>query len=199
VSDISVNLATILDIAFIDDLQRKNAEELSFYPSCVFEREVENGRIILARVNGEPAGYIYHGAFSPVCKIHQACIHYDLRGQLYGSALVRFFRSLCEAAGVMSITLRCGSDIAANGFWAAMGFDCQSVTPGGVRRMRDINEWRLDMSPQLFTTSVLPSDKAQDASLWRKHKDGTKSQFMRGKDMADYRALILSKADKSNA
>lgn len=192
-TDIDVQPAQLSDLTFIDDLQRKNAEELSFYPTCVFEREIDNQRIILARVNGEPAGYIYHGALGPISKIHQACIHYDLRGQLYGAALVRFFRSLAEAAGVMSITLRCGSDIDANGFWQAMGFVCQSVTPGGIRRMRDINEWRLDITQQLFVTSVTPSVKAQDASIWRKHKDGSLSQFMRGKQLSDYREQILKK------
>lgn len=195
---IDVRPAELTDLLFIDDLQRKNAEELSFYPSVVFEREIPAGRIILAKVNNEPAGYLYHGAFSPVCKIHQACIHYDLRGYLYGSALVRFFSSLCKAAGVMSVTLRCGSDIAANGFWKAMGFECQSVTPGGVRRMRDINEWRLDLSPQLFQTVVQPSDKAQDASLWRKHKDGTQSQFMRGKQLIEYRESILRQSKQAS-
>ena len=194
--DISVHAAIANDLNFIDDLQRKNAEELSFYPKAAFEREIENKRIILARVNNEPAGYLYHGALGPMCKIHQACIHYDLRGQLYGSALVRWFREICEAAGVMSVTLRCGSDISANGFWRAMGFVCQSVTPGGVRRMRDINEWRLDISPQLFLNAVDPSEKSQDASLWRKHKDGAKSQFMRGKQLIEYRQQILRKENE---
>lgn len=90
----------------------------------------------------------------------------------------------------MSITLRCGSDIDANGFWKAMGFFCEGITPGGVRRMRDINCWRLDISDQLFTIPVEPSDKKQDASLWRKHKDGKKSQFMRGADIKQYRESI---------
>ncbi len=31
-------------LAYVDALQRKNAEALSFYPLCVFEREMEKGR-----------------------------------------------------------------------------------------------------------------------------------------------------------
>lgn len=129
--DIGISTATDGDILYIDDLQRKNAEELAFYPKVVFEREVQNNRILLARVNGEPAGYLYHGAFGPFCKIHQACIQYDLRGQLYGAELVRWFLEKCESQGVYSVTLRCGSDIRANGFWRVMGFHCEAVTQGG--------------------------------------------------------------------
>ena len=71
-SDIEIGPAVTADLVYIDSLQKKNAEELAFYPKVVFEREIENRRIILAKVNNEPAGYLYHGAFMPVLKIHQA-------------------------------------------------------------------------------------------------------------------------------
>lgn len=191
---LTVAPATLADLPYIDSLQRKNAEELSFYPMAAFEREVPLMRVLLARVNDEPAGYLYHGALSsPTCKIHQACIQYDLRGYLYGAALVRQLTDLCNVSGSHAITLRCGSDIAANGFWEAMGFECEAVTPGGVRRMRDINAWRLTLGDALFSIAVAPSERKQDASLWRATKDGTRSQFMRGAAMRAYRAELESK------
>lgn len=194
---IEVDVAQPSDVVFIDSLQKVNAEELSFYPKVVFEREILASRILLARVNGDPAGYIYHGAFAQILKIHQACIEYDLRGQLYGAQLVRFLEDIADKFDVMSITLRCGSNIPANGFWQAMGFYCQAVTPGGVRRMRDINNWRKDISPQLFVDSVQHSKKQSDASLWRKHKGEKKSQFMRGKQLNEYRREIIAKSEES--
>ena len=81
--DIQVEPAVERDLVYIDHLQRKNAEDLAFYPKQVFEREILNHRILLARVNGEPAGYIYHGSLGHQVNIHQACIEYDLQGQLY--------------------------------------------------------------------------------------------------------------------
>ena len=39
--------ALMSDLTYIDSLQKKNAEELAFYPSQVFEREVENFRVLL--------------------------------------------------------------------------------------------------------------------------------------------------------
>jgi len=189
-----VRLAELKDLNFIDYLQKKNAEELAFYPKVVFEREVSNLRIILAEINNEPCGYLYHGSSGPFCKIHQACIEYDLRGQLYGSELVRTLINTLSTKGVFSITLRCGSDIRANSFWKTMGFYCEGITMGGVRRMRDINCWRYDIVKPLFINNVEPSFKAKDASIWRKRKSSLSSSFLRGKHLLDYRKQVLEES-----
>ena len=76
-------------ILYVDALQKKNAEALSFYPRAVFEREAKNGRIFLGLLNGEPAGYLYVGATGGDVKCHQVCIQYDARRSLYGAALVQ--------------------------------------------------------------------------------------------------------------
>ena len=191
--DIIVSPATSNDLTYVDHLQRKNAEELAFYPKQVFEREIENFRILLARVNGDPAGYIYHGALGHHVHIHQACIQYDLRGQLYGASLINTLLNIVKAADASYITLRCGSDIAANGFWKAMGFYCQGVTKGGVRRMRDINHWRYDLHPPLFTTVENPSDRKKDATLWKRNKGEKQNPFMRGRQMLRYREALEGK------
>ena len=189
-----VDKASRADLLFIDHLQRKNAEDLAFYPKTAFEREIDNGRIILAWVNGEAAGYLYHGAFKETLLIHQACIEYDLRGQLYGAALVNFLTTLAEGMDVCTISLRCGSDILANGFWRAMGFVCVSVTKGGVRRMRDINTWHKNLQPILFQPdSVTPSDKKKDASLWTRQKNKgnlSGNRFLRGSALDEYRESL---------
>jgi len=189
---VQVGVASLDDLQYIDHLQRENAEELAFYPLAVFEREVWNGRLLIARINGWPAGYLYHGAMKARCKIHQACIQYDARGYMYGAALVGWMIELARQSGVYSIHLRCGSDIAANMFWQWMGFYCEGVTQGGVRRMRDINCWRFDVVDDLFAKSVVPSAKKQDASRWRARGNvSAGSQFIRGADMADYRKKII--------
>jgi len=196
----TIRVAQTDDLSYINKLQRQNAEELSFYPMTVFEREVPNARILLAEVNGAPAGYIYHGSFENDCKIHQACIQYDARRAQHGADIVRFLTQLCGAAGSTAITLRCGSDIDANFFWTAMGFQCVGVSKGGVRRQRDINAWRHELHPTLFETVVEPSTTAQDASLWRASRvEGvTVSQFLRGKGMKAYRKYLENVAQEPN-
>jgi len=194
--DIIISKAVQSDIKFIDHLQRKNAEELAFYPKVTFEREIESRRILLARVNGTPAGYLYFGAFGTTCKIHQACIEYDLRGQLYGSELVKFFISLCQGANVLSVTLRCGSDVRANTFWQLVGFYCEHIGIGGVRRMRDINCWRRDLQQGLFDPFVvIPSNKKKSSTIWsRRESSAASSIFVRGRAMKEYRELIVREA-----
>ena len=195
---ITIQLACEDDLKFIDHLQKRNAEELAFFPKSAFEREIENQRIVLARVNDTPAGYLYHGQFNSTMRIHQACIEYDLRKQAYGAALIRNLIASCELTlQVYNVCLRCGSDIEANDFWRAMGFMCVRVTQGGARRMRDINHWIYEIRPTLVPfAQVDPSSAKQDARAWAKsRKSGIKSnRFVRGKGIKVYRDIVLDKA-----
>jgi hypothetical protein len=179
-------------LLYVDHLQKKNAEALSFYPKCVFERESEKGRIFLGILNGQPAGYLYVGAHGSDVKCHQVCIEYDARKRLYGAALVQAMEDYAQ--GSYSITLRCGFDLDANQFWAAMGYNCIAVQDGGIRRMRKINVWRKSLAVELFQDlKVEPAAGKADASIWRKNKQtGIITQFARGKQMRDYRAQIIS-------
>ena len=182
-------------IAFVDQLQRKNAEALSFYPRQVFERESAKGRIFLALLNGEPCGYIYIGAPNVDVKCHQVCIQYDARRRLYGAALVAVMEQYADECRASTITLRCGFDLDANDFWRAMGYEVLAHQIGGVRRMRTINVWRKQITPALFVTEAIePARGVVDASLWRRNKaTGTVTQFVRGKAMRDYRAALVAK------
>lgn len=181
-------------LLYVDALQKKNAEALSFYPKCVFERESENGRIFLGLLNGQPCGYLYVGAAVADVKCHQVCIEYDARRKLYGAALVAAMEEY--ATGAFTITLRCGFDLDANKFWSEMGYKCIAVQDGGIRRMRKINVWRKLLKDELFVTDTIvePAIGKTDASIWRRNKNtGIVTQFIRGKRMRDYRAMIVGK------
>jgi GNAT superfamily N-acetyltransferase len=189
--EFTVRPATLADLPFIDHLQHINADALAFYPKVTFEREISCGRIILAEFAGIPCGYLWHGAFAVDLKIHQACIEYDLRGQLYGSALMRFLISLAAPSGCHSVTLHCGSDLEANRFWHTMGFGCERVTQGGIRRKRDINHWVRHLQPSLFASPVaVPSERKQDASDWTQSSIRLGNQFLRGKALRHFRKQI---------
>lgn len=185
-------------LVYVDSLQKKNAEALSFYPKQVFEREAEKGRIFLGLLNGEPCGYIYVGATGGDVKCHQVCIQYDARRRLYGAALVQALEDYAD--GSYSITLRCGFDLDANRFWASLGYRCVSIQDGGIRRMRKINVWRKQLMVELFEDiAVEPAQGRVDASVWRKNKQtGLVTQFVRGKAMRDYRARIIQENNQSH-
>ena len=182
-------------LSYIDFLQKKNAEALSFYPKQVFEREQLNGRIFLGLLNGEPAGYLYVGAGGGDVKCHQVCIQYDARRKLYGAMLAICLEQYAKDSDSNSITLRCGFDLDANAFWKEMGFQVIRILDGGVRRMRKINVWRKYLKPQLFEDIYLePAVGKTDASLWRKHREtGIITNFSRGKKLDDYRLMLIKK------
>lgn len=182
-------------LIYIDDLQRKNAEALSFYPKQVFEREQQNGRLFLGLLNNQPCGYIYVGAQGIDAKCHQVCIEYDARRKLYGAMLVVAMEDYAKDAH--TITLRCGFDLDANLFWKEMGYNCVGILNGGVRRMRKINVWKKHIQKELFEPQYIePAVGKTDATLWRKHKEtGILTQFNRGKKMDDYRLMLIKKQE----
>jgi len=184
-------------LIYIDMLQKKNAEALSFYPKQVFEREKENGRLFLGLLNGQPAGYLYVGATGGDVKCHQVCIEYDARRKLYGKMLAICMEEYAKEAYSASITLRCGFDLDANNFWKEMGYNVIQILDGGVRRMRKINVWRKYLRPQLFEDIYLkPAVGKTDASIWRKHKEtGLVTGFSRGNKMNEYRNKLIEKGN----
>ena len=63
--------------------------------------------------------------------------------------------------------------------------------------MRDINNWRYDLQPQLFVTQTDPSEKKKSAALWRKYKDENPiNSFKRGKALTEHRKMIEDKDEK---
>lgn len=184
-------------LTYIDMLQKKNAESLSFYPKQVFEREKENGRLFLGLLNGQPSGYLYVGAAGGDVKCHQVCIQYDARRKLYGAMLALCMEQYAKDSQSNSITLRCGFDLDANMFWNDLGYNVIKIVDGGIRRMRKINIWRKYLKPQLFEDIYLePAIGKVDASTWRKHKEtGIVSQFVRGKKLDQYRIKLIGKSD----
>ena len=177
-------------LRYVDDLQRKNSDSLAFYPSQVFEREYENGRLYLAMLNGAPCGYIYRGAFGPTVRCFQVCIQYDARRRFYGAAIVQVVEADAVAARSSIIALRCGFDLDANDFWRSLGYKCVGVVDGGLRRGRRINLWQKQIGPLLFDlVESEPERGKQSTRLWLRHKEtGIVTQFDRGRRMRDYRA-----------
>ncbi len=186
-------------VTYVDSLQKKNAEALSFYPRAVFERERDRKRILLLMLGGEPAGYIYHGGGRDgLMRCHQVCIQYDARRRLYGAALVAEMEHKAAKMNCHAVQLRCGFDLDANAFWKSLDYQCCDIQDGGVRRMRKINVWKKHLSAMLFDDSVslTPAEGKTDASLWRKFKtSGEVNQFARGEQMHANRKIVIARAN----
>jgi ribosomal protein S18 acetylase RimI-like enzyme len=163
----------ILTIKYIDKLQRENADDLAFYPLTTLEKALEDNHIIGCFENDDPAGYLWYGAISggKDIIIYQACVDYDARRRNLGFGMVADLLSIGRAAGSTGIRLKCASSALSNEFWTAIGFYCTRVTPGGIKRGRDINWYRTDIQQGFFIfESVTPSDKPIDLTEYRKLK-----------------------------
>lgn len=158
-------------LAYIDHLQRRNADDLAFHPLGTLEKALETGHIIRAEENGQPAGYLWFGAVRPGydVTIYQACIDYDARRQHLGFAMVGDLIGIAKAGAANGIRLKCASSALSNQFWAAAGFYVTRVSLGGIKRGRDINHYRTDVTATLFTSpAVPPSVRPIDQTEYRR-------------------------------
>ena len=152
-------------LAYIDKLQKANADDLAFYPLTTLEKALEARQVLTAYENGEPCGYLWFGAVRmgmPVT-IYQACIDYQARRRTHGHAVVRQLIELAQARGATAIRLKCASSADSNSFWQEIGFTCTRVTKGGIKRGRMLNHWYSPISasfwtPEAVSPSALPID-----------------------------------------
>jgi|TARA_Y100000310_G_scaffold274041_1_gene289805 hypothetical protein len=165
-------------ITYIDYLQKKNADDLAFYPIAALEKALDMDRVITCQDNEEPAGYIWHGPIRPGfdAVIYQACVDYQSRRRHLGWDMVRKLINICKVGSGTGVRLRAASSSDSNDFWRQIGFYCTKVTQGGVRRSREINHWRTDVQRPLFTIDpVSPSKKIMNPkSYFDKRKRGDK-------------------------
>jgi hypothetical protein len=164
---------TAITLPYLDKLQRDNADDLAFYPLSTLEKALEDGHVITCEDNGEAAGYLWFGAVRGGydVTIYQAAVDYSARRRHLGWGMVAKLVQLATAGGATGIRLKCASSAESNEFWQAAGFHCTRVTAGGIKRGRDLNHYRTDIQPGLFTLpTVAPSDRPIDMRAYNAAK-----------------------------
>ena len=160
-------------LSYVDKLQRENADDLAFYPLTTLAQAIETGHVVSCEENGEPAGYLWFGAVRGGydVTIYQACVDYELRRRQLGYGMLADLIGLATAGGATGIRLKCASSAASNEFWITAGFHCTRVQPGGIKRGRDLNCYRTDIQPGLFTLpTVVPSSRPIDLKEYQRLK-----------------------------
>ncbi len=164
---------TSIALSYIDKLQRENADDLAFYPLTTLGDALDSGHVVTCEDNGEAAGYLWFGAMrgGHDVTIYQACVDYDSRRRMLGFGMVAKLVQMATVAGATGIRLKCASSADSNEFWQAAGFHCTRVQLGGIKRGRDLNCYRTDIQPGLFTLpSVVPSDRPIDLTAYNRQK-----------------------------
>lgn len=95
--------------------------------------------------NGEPCGFLLRGAARPVCKIYQTAICFDARRIHHATAIVDELKRWAIANGVERIRLHCASELAANHFWRAQGFDNAGTYRRRRKNGRALIRWELPL------------------------------------------------------
>lgn len=123
---ISIRVAELKDLAFIDALQKKHSRQVGFLFRDSLEKHIATGRVLIAQTPGTGAvGYVV--ASDKYLKREELGIVYQLvvlpgkqRG-LVGATLVKevFHRA---AYGCRLFCCWCAQDLEANHFWESMGF-----------------------------------------------------------------------------
>ncbi len=162
-----------LTLAYVDKLQRATADDLAFYPLSTLGKALDERHVISCEDNGDPAGYLWFGALRGGydVTIYQACVDYDSRRRHLGFEMVAQLAAVAVAASCTGIRLKCASSAESNEFWQVAGFHCTRVQPGGIKRGRDLNCYRTDLQPGLFTLpSVEPSARPIDLTAYNRQK-----------------------------
>jgi N-acetylglutamate synthase-like GNAT family acetyltransferase len=147
----AIRIATERDLPFVLDLQRKFSNELGFIPRAGTEWYVINRRVLLARENGDPAGFLlgrprlrYQPKMRP---IYQAGVRMDAQRRHNGLQLLDELAADAALKGQVALQAMCREDLESNDFWAAAGFEpiCK-VDPSNARGKLVIC-WRRALSP----------------------------------------------------
>ena len=155
--DVSVRVATLADVPFMDALQKRNGKALGHFTWKQFEEYVEMGSVLVAEadvkreyVKREEAsphvftssrfmGYIIHRdrylKRDELGVIFQLCVTQGEQRKLVGATLVReaFARS---AYGCRLYCLWCAQDLEANHFWESLGFVPIAFRAGSANKRR---------------------------------------------------------------
>jgi len=145
-----IRTATLADLLFIRDMQRRFSNQIGFIPLAATEREIEWGHVFHANLNDDDAGFLLvQPALSgqrTTAAIIQAAVRMDAQRQHIGLALVEAIAAKAKRAGSKILQCSCRSDLDANQFWPAAGFVAVAARTGGKAHGRPIILWRRQLA-----------------------------------------------------
>jgi hypothetical protein len=122
---VSVRVATMADLPFLDAMQKQHGRALGYFPTKQFEGYIEMYAVLVAHDGAEHVGYIIsrdrYLKRDELGVVYQVCVKGGDQRKLVGATLVRevFNRS---AYGCKLYCCWCAQDLPANYFWESMGF-----------------------------------------------------------------------------
>lgn len=147
----TVTCASIGDLAYLDHLQLQHRPQLGFLPRAAQLAYLASGRVLLLSINDSPAGFLLWRKTlhpdprltQPGLQIVQICIELGVRRLLHATQLIDSLESQTPLARSAYTRCWCASDLEANAFWPALGFqnDLQRDSLRAARVIRSHRHW----------------------------------------------------------
>lgn len=134
-------------VGYAMSLANKHRHELGFIPAMRYSHAHAAGRLRPQYLNGDPCGYLLHGPLRSgrPCHVWQCVIQVDARRLASATELVAQLKLDATAAACSRILLRCATDLDANLFWRACGFELVRTLVSSPRSGRQVNLWRCEL------------------------------------------------------
>ena len=158
--------ATPDDLAFVDQLRRRDSRALGFLSRSALAEKIRLGLVRVAVVGRRPAGFLLHGSMRrPEVRVFQLAVHPAFRGRGVARRLVGELAARSASAGARGLSLRCREELAANTFWHAAGFELHDLEPA---RRGALFVWvrRLPARPAESAGPAEPADPFRFHSRW---------------------------------
>jgi ribosomal protein S18 acetylase RimI-like enzyme len=153
--DVSIRVATMADLPFLDAMQKQHGRALGYFPTKQFEGYIEMGAVLVAHDGAEVVGYVIsrdrYLKRDELGVVYQLCVKSGDQRKLVGGTLVRevFERS---AYGCKLYCCWCAQDLPANRFWESMGFVPIAFRAGSTGKRRVHIFWQRRINDGDVTT-----------------------------------------------
>lgn len=136
-------------LTFATSSTRIDGHCIGWLPTAAYVGAHEQGRIVACYNNQDLVGYILWGANNGIIRCFIVWVRRDARLILHGRALVDAIRGIGRSKRCSRIELWCAVDLAANYFWAALGFAKVCWRWGRAKRGRRHWLWRMPINDEL--------------------------------------------------
>jgi GNAT superfamily N-acetyltransferase len=198
---VSVRVATMDDLPFMDGLQKQYSKQLGFFPRAQMEGYISRGWVLVAEnpSNGTCLGYCAsrdrYQKRDELGAIFQLCVAPQAQRKFVGAALLRevFDRA---PYGCKLYCCWCAQDIAANHFWESMGFVPLAFRAGSEKKSRVHIFWQKRIRQGDTTTPWWFPSQTGGGSI---REDRLVLPIPPGTHWSDAKPLILPNADGGRA
>jgi N-acetylglutamate synthase-like GNAT family acetyltransferase len=145
-----ITTASVKELSYIIDLAKKFSEQLGFLPRAAVVEYLTAGRVLLARENGEPAGFILSRnrlRSEKWCRpLTQVAVSFDAQRRHHGHALLETLKTQARRDMLEGLQCWVAEEIEAVQFFTAEGFQHVQTRDPMNKRNRRLLLMRLNLN-----------------------------------------------------